>query len=309
MLNQENIGKFIASERKKAGLTQEQYAEKLGVSNRSVSRWENGKTIPDLSLFPQICEIFGITIAELLNGSRLVKTDTKKNVCLLIDFFEEENRKNLRNVSQCYIFSVICLSLSMLHMAYDIFKFAKYPEQFMAFMISFGVLAGLLGVYYSSKRIKYTEKEISAFLRDDTGRNFSTAGEMLQFAKRNQKIDFRQYEKAFCAIEEKLESGEEIIFSMVAENLTINEEWRDGWKPWHVALAVSAKRILVSGESIRGRFMTSYEVESFELKDYLVAEVGERKILLKFKGFFIKFSGNDLLKAGEQLKTVLDEKL
>ena len=56
MMTQENIGKFIAEKRKEKGMTQEYFAEKLGVTNRSISRWENGKTLPDYSLFPTICE-------------------------------------------------------------------------------------------------------------------------------------------------------------------------------------------------------------------------------------------------------------
>lgn len=61
----EQIGRFIAECRKEKGLTQEQLAEKLGVSNRSVSRWENGKTMPDYSLYESICKELGITICEL----------------------------------------------------------------------------------------------------------------------------------------------------------------------------------------------------------------------------------------------------
>ena len=69
MINQ-RIGAFISTVRKEQNLTQEQFAEKLHVSNRSVSRWENGNTLPDLSLMQRICEITGITLPELLNGVR-----------------------------------------------------------------------------------------------------------------------------------------------------------------------------------------------------------------------------------------------
>ena len=88
MMTQEKIGKFIAKMRKEKDLTQEQFAEKLGVSNRSISRWENGKTLPDISLFPSICEELGINITELLNGKRTDKdADLKELFGLLIDFF------------------------------------------------------------------------------------------------------------------------------------------------------------------------------------------------------------------------------
>ena len=70
-MNQEKIGKFISELRKEKGLTQEQLAEILHVSNKSVSKWENARCMPDLSLFEPICKEFNITITELLNGERL----------------------------------------------------------------------------------------------------------------------------------------------------------------------------------------------------------------------------------------------
>ena len=69
-MNLQAIGQFIASCRKEKGLTQEQFAEKLGVTNRSVSRWENGKTMPDISLYESICRELNITIAELFAAQR-----------------------------------------------------------------------------------------------------------------------------------------------------------------------------------------------------------------------------------------------
>ena len=66
MMTQENIGKFIAEKRKENGMTQELFAEKLGVTNRSISRWENGKTMPDYSLFPIICETLGVECKKYL---------------------------------------------------------------------------------------------------------------------------------------------------------------------------------------------------------------------------------------------------
>ena len=67
-MNQEKVGKYISKRRKELKLTQEQLAEKLGVTDRSVSRWENGKSMPDVSLFKQLCAVLNITLDELLSG-------------------------------------------------------------------------------------------------------------------------------------------------------------------------------------------------------------------------------------------------
>ena len=72
-MNQEHIGKFIAKCRKEKDLTQQELAEKLGVTDRSVSKWENGRCLPDLSLFNPLCQELGITINELLSGEKIKK--------------------------------------------------------------------------------------------------------------------------------------------------------------------------------------------------------------------------------------------
>ena len=79
-MNQEKIGKFIAQQRKEKNLTQEELAEKLGVSGKSVSRWENGKTMPDLSLFNFLCKELDVTINELLSGERIDKEEYQKKL-------------------------------------------------------------------------------------------------------------------------------------------------------------------------------------------------------------------------------------
>lgn len=70
-MNQEKIGNYIKSKRKNKKITQEQLSEKLGVSNKAVSNWENGKNMPDLSLFKPLCEILDISINELMSGEDL----------------------------------------------------------------------------------------------------------------------------------------------------------------------------------------------------------------------------------------------
>lgn len=77
-MNQLTIGKFIAKKRKEKNLTQDQLAEKLGVSNKTVSKWECGKCMPDYSIVKPLCQELGITISELMEGE--VKTDSSIRV-------------------------------------------------------------------------------------------------------------------------------------------------------------------------------------------------------------------------------------
>ena len=77
-----SIGKFIATLRKANGYTQAQLAEMLGVSNKTISNWENEVSYPDLSLIPVIADMFNVTSDELLRGeknNKNVQVDNKPN--------------------------------------------------------------------------------------------------------------------------------------------------------------------------------------------------------------------------------------
>ena len=67
-MNQTAIGSYNARKRKEQNLTQEQLAEQLGVSNKTVSKWENGKCMPDYSIIQTLCEALHVTLPELMDG-------------------------------------------------------------------------------------------------------------------------------------------------------------------------------------------------------------------------------------------------
>ena len=77
-MNQIKIGKFIAALRKEKGMTQEQLGEKLGVTNKTVSRWENGNYMPDVEMLSLLSEEFGVSINELISGERIMAEDFRK---------------------------------------------------------------------------------------------------------------------------------------------------------------------------------------------------------------------------------------
>ncbi len=94
-MNQIKIGEFIASQRKINNLTQAALAEKLGITDRAVSKWERGKGMPDVSIMLDLCEIFGITVNELLCGEKIsMENNNQKNEQLLLDMAKEVEQKN-----------------------------------------------------------------------------------------------------------------------------------------------------------------------------------------------------------------------
>jgi len=76
-MNQEKIGKFILEQRKKLNLTQSELAEKLSVTSQAISKWENGRGIPDIEMLNKLSEIFNVDIKDIINGEEQPKE--KKN--------------------------------------------------------------------------------------------------------------------------------------------------------------------------------------------------------------------------------------
>lgn len=85
------IGNFIASCRKNKKLTQEQLASKLNISDRAISKWERGLSLPDASIMIELCEILGITVNELLSGEKIEKDSySKKAEKLLVEMTNQK---------------------------------------------------------------------------------------------------------------------------------------------------------------------------------------------------------------------------
>ena len=102
-MNQEKIGKFIADCRKKHKLTQEQLAEKLGITYKAVSKWETGKGLPDASIMKDLCNILKITVNDLLSGELIGKEDyNKKTEEYMLEIYrqKEEGDKKLLNLEK-----------------------------------------------------------------------------------------------------------------------------------------------------------------------------------------------------------------
>lgn len=93
-MNQLKIGKFIATQRKAKGLTQAQLAEKLLITDRAVSKWETGKSMPDSSIMLELCELLDITVNELLTGEKIDMTDYNKTAELNLLNLKKQKEKS-----------------------------------------------------------------------------------------------------------------------------------------------------------------------------------------------------------------------
>ena len=94
-MDQIKIGRFIAECRKKANLTQMQLAEKLGITDKAISKWERGVSMPDSSIMLELSDILGISVNELLSGEKIdMEKNDQKNEQLLLEMAKELEKKN-----------------------------------------------------------------------------------------------------------------------------------------------------------------------------------------------------------------------
>ena len=166
-MNQENVGKFIAALRKEKNLTQEQLAEILGVNNRSISRWENGHCMPDLSLLQVICKELGVSISELLNGRRMSKEemiDLRDSINSIIEMSNKEKNMKTKKLNNYFLAGLLCILVVILNNRFGVlsFIFREPIDDFVAgFLTSMGLLFEVIGFYNNNhdKTFKQRKKE------------------------------------------------------------------------------------------------------------------------------------------------------
>ena len=136
-MNQEIIGKFIAKCRKEKNMTQQELADKLGVTDRAVSHWENGRRLPDYSLVKELCEILSISINELFSGEKISNDDYKEKAEDNIEKLINDNyrKKKKMNWIIAILVAVLYLSISIIFniweyswliwVAYSIYRFME----------------------------------------------------------------------------------------------------------------------------------------------------------------------------------------
>lgn len=159
-MNQEKIGKFIAERRKKRNMTQFELGQKLGISEKSISNWENGRNMPDLSLLKPLSDELGISLNELLSGEKIKEKDypekLEENIIKTIDYTNKklENRNNF-----------IGLLLIAFGVLISITAIAIFPSEssWGSIYSVFGVIISLVGISKFTKRLTYIKRLICNF--------------------------------------------------------------------------------------------------------------------------------------------------
>ena len=154
-MNQKNIGAFIAKCRKEKKMTQSELAEKLGVTDKSIGNWENGRNMPDLSLFKPLCHELDITINELLSGEKLKKEEYQEkfeeNIINTIDYSTKKINLIRNNLGIVLLIIGILISFTAMTM------FASESSWGSIYSV-IGAIISLIGVSKLTKNYKYSKR-------------------------------------------------------------------------------------------------------------------------------------------------------
>ena len=175
-MDQSAIGKFISQCRKEKKLTQAGLAEKLGISDRAVSKWETGKSMPDASIMLELCELLGITVNDLFNARR-INMDNYKEIAekTMLELREREESYSRKLLTLEWVISIMaCIILvGSILMAHYI-SMALWTK---LIVIGIGIVSFAVGMFFAMKieteagyyecphcKERYVPKFISTFL-------------------------------------------------------------------------------------------------------------------------------------------------
>ncbi len=149
-MDQIKIGKFISLKRKEKNLTQQELAELLNITDRAISKWENGICLPDVGTMPELCKILEITINDLFSGEMVDMKDNEKKLeenLLEMAKIKEQNDKALLNMEIFIGTLVTIVFISCVFIA----SFVNMPDWLRIGLIIAGLIPFIIGVGYAVK--------------------------------------------------------------------------------------------------------------------------------------------------------------
>lgn len=178
------IGKYIAGKRKALGMTQKQLAEKLNMSDKSVSKWERGVCLPDVSVYMELCEILGISINEFLAGEDIdaenVEKKSEDNI-IQVTKDSKKKQKNLKNilavVTTFAVIMVLVLGAVFVHKVMQPKNYITAVDRTSAEMKTAELLSGADGAYLFNFYAKEEYKTLTIYLSE------YQAGELINKSK------------------------------------------------------------------------------------------------------------------------------
>ena len=147
-MDQTRIGRFIADRRKKASLTQMQLAEKLNITDRAISKWENGKSLPDSSIMLELCDVLGISVNDLLSGEVVTMENYNKEIEKnLLDMIKQKEQADKR-LAAAEVFIGITATIVLFALVF-VAAFVQMETWLRIALIVSGFILFLAGCFYA----------------------------------------------------------------------------------------------------------------------------------------------------------------
>lgn len=147
-MNQIKIGNFISLKRKEKNMTQSELAEKLNISDRAISKWENGNCLPDIENMLDLCKILDITINDLFSGEVIeMKDNEKKLEENLLEMLRVKEKRD-KELLEMEIFIGVIISIIMLACVF-IASFASMQDWVRVILIIIGIIPFIIGICYA----------------------------------------------------------------------------------------------------------------------------------------------------------------
>ena len=291
-MEQIKTGKFIAELRKGKGMTQEQLGARLGVNSRSVSRWENGHGMPDISLLLELADVLGVTVQELLEGSRRemkmqpddsgsavdMKAEggnagvvTYEGLHTVVQYLTQERAAWKKQIDSSLKFSLFCVGVATVgYVVMELLRAYRGIDGGIIDGVLFLMLCGFIRILQCQRmnkdEYKFTTEQLESLMENQCPK-MHTAQEMLYFLKSRQQPepDESKCEKILKAIEAELKPGEAV------ELVTQYGEYTRNALPmmWHPIIAFTDHRMIIGGERQKGMILVEYDTESYEKDDIL----------------------------------------
>ena len=149
-MDQQKIGRFIAERRKSKGFTQMQLAEKLSITDRAISKWETGKSLPDSAIMLELCDILGITVNDLLSGEVVSMENYKKELeNNLISMVKEKEENDKRLLTLEWVIGSLSVFVIVIPVLLSAFLNIEDWQRIIVALT--GVIPGFVGFFFALK--------------------------------------------------------------------------------------------------------------------------------------------------------------
>ena len=168
-MNLRKIGEFLQKLRKEKGLTQEQLAEKMGVSRRTVSRWETGSNVPDLDILVELSDFYEVDLREILSGERKIEKmneELKETVLQVAGYSNETKARLLRNMHILYIVGWVGFTLYLIILKLGLENTSPY-EHIGSFSLGAAYGMVICGVLFTSRYAQKIREAKMRFLKKE----------------------------------------------------------------------------------------------------------------------------------------------